>query len=157
MLNNPTRHGHKVGNISQEALLSFTDAVKTHLEKSYTSHSNFEPVHDVIHNFIEISVKFSDYLTQAKNIIVDRHSNEEEPKYKKAVFSLPELETIDKYTTQREKTSILNLEEVLKEKNFHEPISLDMHFTERASCYIFILILKSIEYQFRTASVLPNT
>ena len=48
--------------------------------------------------------------------MVDRHSNEEEPEYKKAVFSLPELETIDKYTTQWEKTTILNLEEALKEK-----------------------------------------
>ena len=158
MLNDPTRHAQKVGNISQEALLSFTDAVNTHLEKLYTSHSDFKPVHDVICNFIEISVKFSDYLTQAKNIMLDRYSNEEEPKYKKAVFSLAELETIDKYTTQREKTATLNLEEVLQEKNFHKTISLDMHFTERASfCYIFILILKSMEYQFRTASILPNT
>ena len=75
--------------------------------------------------------------------MVDRHSNEEEPEYKKAVFSLPELETIDKYTTQREKTAILNLEEALKEKNFYEPISLDMHFTERAIFrYVFICNLK---------------
>ena len=41
--------------------------VDTHLEKPYTSHSDFKPVHDVIRNVIEISVKFSDYLTQAKN------------------------------------------------------------------------------------------
>ena len=117
--------------------------VDTHLEKPYTSHSDFKPVYDVIRNVVEISVKFSDYLTQAKNIMVDRHSNEEEPEYKKAVFSLPELETIDKYTTQREKTAILNLEEALKEKNFYEPISLDMHFTERASFrYVFICNLK---------------
>ena len=145
LLNDPTRHAHKVGNISQEVLLSFVDAVNTHLEKSYTSHGNFKPAHDVIHNVIEIviSVKFSDYLTQAKNIMVDCHFNKEEPEYKKAVFSLPELETIDKYTTQREKTAILNLEEALKEKNFYEPISLDMHFTERASfCYVFICNLK---------------
>ena len=117
--------------------------VDTHLEKPYTSHSDFKPVYDVIRNVVEISVKFSDYLTQAKNIMVDCRSNEEEPKYKKAVFSLPELETIDKYTTQREKTAILNLEEALKEKNFYEPISLDMHFTERASFrYVFICNLK---------------
>ena len=100
LLNDPTRHAHKVGNISQEVLLSFVDAVNTHLEKPYTSHSNFKPVHNVIRNVVEISVKFSDY--QAKNIMVDHHSNEEEPEYKKTVFSLPELETIDKYTTQRE-------------------------------------------------------
>ena len=68
--------------------------VDTHLEKPYTSHSDFKPVYDVIRNVVEISVKFSDYLTQAKNIMVDRHSNEEEPKYKKAVFSLPELELL---------------------------------------------------------------
>ena len=75
--------------------------------------------------------------------MIDYHSNEEEPKYKKAVFSLPELETSDKYTTQQEKTAILNLEEALKEKNFYEPISLDMHFTERASfCYVFICNFK---------------
>ena len=118
LLNGPTRYAHKVENVSQEVLLSFVDAVNTHLEKSYTSHSDFKPVHDVIRNVVEISVNFSDYLTQAKNIMVDRHSNEEEPKYKKAVFSLPELETIDKYITQREKTAILNLEKALKEKNF---------------------------------------
>ena len=102
LLNDPTRYAHKVENVSQEVLLFFVDAVHTQLEKSYTSHSNFKPVHDVIHNVIEIliSVKFSYYLTQTKNIMVDRHSNEEEPEYKKAVFSLPELETIDKYTTQ---------------------------------------------------------
>ena len=100
LLNDPTRHAHKVGNISQGVLLSFVDAVNTHLEKPYTSHSNFKPVHNVIRNVVEISVKFSDY--QAKNIMVDHHSNEEEPEYKKTVFSLPELETIDKYTTQRE-------------------------------------------------------
>ena len=94
MLNNPSRHAHKVGNISQEVLLSFPDAVSTHLEKSYTSHSDFKPVHDVIRNVIEISVKSSDYLTQAKNMMVDCRSNEEEPKYKKAVFLLPELELL---------------------------------------------------------------
>ena len=142
LLKDPTRHTHKVGNISQEVLLSFADAINTHLEKSYTSHCNFKPVNDVIHNVVEISVKFSDYFTQARNTMVDRHSNEE-PEYKKAVFSLPELETIEKYTTQREKTAILNLEEALKEKNFYEPISLDMHFTERAIFrYVFICNLK---------------
>ena len=96
LLNGPTRYAHKVENVSQEVLLSFVDAVNTHLEKSYTSHGNFKPAHDVIHNVIEIviSVKFSDYLTQAKNIMVDCRSNEEEPKYKKAVFSLPELELL---------------------------------------------------------------
>ena len=56
--------------------------------------------------------------------MVDRHSNEEEPEYKKAVFSLPQLETIDKYTTQWEKTAILNLEEALKEKNFRNQLVL---------------------------------
>ena len=138
----PIRHAHKVGNISQEVLLSFPDAVSTHLEKSYTSHSDFKPVHDVIRNVIEISVKSSDYLTQARNVMVDRHSNEE-PEYKKAVFSLPGLETIETYTTQRKKPAILNLEEALKEKNLYEPISLDMHFTERASfCYVFICNFK---------------
>ena len=158
LLNDPTRHAHKVGNISQEVLLSFVDAVNTHLEKSYTSHSDLNIVHDVIRNVVQISVKFSDYLSQAKNIMVDRHSNEEEPKYKKAVFLLPELKTIDKYTTQREKIAILNLDQALKEKNFYEPISLDIHFTERASFrYVFICNLKSMEYQFRTASFLPNT
>ena len=136
LLNDPTRHAHKVGNISQEVLLSFVDTVNTHLEKSYTSHSDFKPVHDVIRNVVEISVKFSDYLTQARNIMVDRHSNEEP-------LSLPGLETIEKYTTQRKKTAILNLKEALKEKNFYKPISLDMHFTERASFrYVFICNLK---------------
>ena len=94
LLNDPTRHAHKVVNISQEVLLSFADAVNTHLEKLYTSQNDFEPVHDVICNLVEILVKFSDYLTQAKNIMVDCRSNEEEPEYKKAVFSHPELELL---------------------------------------------------------------
>ena len=75
-------------------MLSFADAVNTHLEKLYTSQNDFEPVHDVICNLVEILVKFSDYLTQAKNIMVDCRSNEEEPKYKKTVFSHPELELL---------------------------------------------------------------
>ena len=62
-LNNPTRHGHKVPDINQEVLLSLVNAVNSHLEKSYVTRTNFKPVKNALGNIIEISVKYSDYLT----------------------------------------------------------------------------------------------
>ena len=44
--------------------------------------------------YIEICVKYSDYLTKNKHIQVKyRVSDEEQPQYKKAIFQLPTLRT----------------------------------------------------------------
>ena len=86
-LNNPKRHGHKVQDINQENLLSLVGAANSHLEKSYVTRTNFEPVRNVLRNLIQIYVKYSDYLTKNKSVQKDYQASEDEPQYKKECLS----------------------------------------------------------------------
>ena len=139
-LNKPKRHGHKVPDINQEVLLSLVNAVNSHLEKSYVTRTNFKPVKNVLGNIIEISVKYSDCMTKNKHIQVEYQVNDEEqPQYKKAIFQLPILENLNTYKVKRERNAIVSLKEALKDKNFDEPVSVDIYFLERRSYrYVFI-------------------
>ena len=64
--------------------------------------------------------------------------------YKKAVFQLHTLETLNKYKVGRERNSIVSLKKALEDKNFHEPVSADIHFPERWGYrYVFICNIKN--------------
>ena len=47
------------------------------------------------------------------------------------MFQLHTLETLNKYKVGRERNSIVSLKKALEDKNFHEPVSADIHFPER--------------------------
>ena len=68
-----------------------------------------------------------------------RVNDEEQPQYKKAIFQLPTLENLNTYKVKRERNAIVSLKEALKDKNFDEPVSVDIYFLERRSYrYVFI-------------------
>ena len=79
-------------------------------------------------------------MTKNKHIQVEYQVNDEEqPQYKKAIFQLPILENLNTYKVKRERNAIVSLKEALKDKNFDEPVSVDIYFLERRSYrYVFI-------------------
>ena len=143
-LNNLKRHEHKVLDINQKVLLSLVDAVNSHPEKSYVTRTNFKPVKNALGNIIEIFLKYSDYLTKNKHIQVEyRVNHEEEPHYKKTIFQLPRLESLNTYKVERERNAIVSLKEALEDKSFYQPASVDIYFPEcRSYRYVFIRNLK---------------
>ena len=88
--------------------------------------------------------EYSDYLTKNKDIQVKyRVNDEEEPQYKKAIFQFLTLENLNTFKVERERNAIVSLKEALEDKNFYEPVSVDIHFPERRSYrYVFIRNLK---------------
>ena len=76
-------------------------------------------------------------MTKNKHIQVEcRVIDEEQLQYKKAIFQLPTYTT---YKVKRERNAIVSLKEALEDKNFYEPVSVDIYFPERRSYrYVFI-------------------
>ena len=157
-LNNPKRHGHKVSDINQEVLLSLVDAMNSQLEKSYVARPNFKLVQNLLSDTIEICVKYSDYLTQNKQIQADyRENDDEEPHYKKALFQLPSLESFTTHKVDHERNAIKSLTEILEDKDFYEPVCVDIHFPERRSYrYVFVRNLKKFGFLFPISCCLRN-
>ena len=88
--------------------------------------------------------EYSDYLTKNKDIQVEyRVNDEEEPQYKKAIFQFLTLENLNTFKVERERNAIVSLKEALEDKNFYEPVRVDIHFPERRSYrYVFIRNLR---------------
>ena len=64
--------------------------------KSYVARTNFEPVQNILCNFVQICVKYRNIkytnLTKNKSVLKNNSASEDEPQYRKAIFELPALE-----------------------------------------------------------------